>query len=114
MKTFTIYDTKLEKEVNIYLGQNAQDNWEIIDKANQYDIWFHVQDFSSSHVILQLPESKAKINKQTLYYCANLCKQNSKSKELNKVNIIYTKIKNITKGEKTGSVYTKKVNKIVV
>jgi predicted ribosome quality control (RQC) complex YloA/Tae2 family protein len=114
MKTLLVYDSKLEQELEILLGQNAQDNWDIIDKADPYDIWFHVEDHPSCHVILRLPDNKAIYNKQTLTYCASICKEHSKFKDYKKISIIYTQIKNITKGDKPGLVHPKKLSKIII
>jgi predicted ribosome quality control (RQC) complex YloA/Tae2 family protein len=114
MKSVTIYDNKLEQELSISIGENAQDNWDIIDKSKQNDLWFHVENQPSSHVILSLPDSKSKCTGQTIIHCAKLCKQHSKFKNIPKIGIIYTEIKSISKGDKVGQVNTKKVSRIVV
>ena|ERR1700744_1475363 len=114
MKIQNIFDTKCEKELTIWIGTDAQDNWDIIDKASQFDYWFHLDDKPSCHVILRLPDKKTKVNKQSLIHCAALCKENSKYKDHKKITVIYTEIKNISKGEDVGSVFTKRVNRIIV
>jgi predicted ribosome quality control (RQC) complex YloA/Tae2 family protein len=108
MKELKVHDTKCDQELKILIGENAKDNWKIIDLSSQFDIWFHVENHPSCHVILQLPDKNTEYNKQSLIHCANLCKQNSKFKDLKKVTIIYTEIKNITKGKDPGSVILKK------
>ena len=112
MREETVHDTKCEMDLTIWIGQNAKDNWQIIDKANNYDIWFHLENFPSSHVILRLPDKDTEINKQTLQSCAAICKANSKYAEHKNISIIYTEIKNVIKGETVGSVYTKKTKTI--
>lgn len=117
MKEETIFDNKSDKELNYYIGQNAKENWDIIDKSNQNDIWFHLSKFPSSHVILSIPKKvKLKdISKFTLIHCANKCKQYSKLKNSNqKIKVIYTEIKNIKKGKEIGSVFTKKEKYITI
>jgi predicted ribosome quality control (RQC) complex YloA/Tae2 family protein len=108
MKVTSVFDTKCNEELNILIGQNAQENWDIIDMANQYDYWFHLADKPSCHVILQLPSKKSDINKQSLIHCAALCKENSKYATQKNIEVIYTERKNITKGDVAGSVLTKK------
>lgn len=124
------YDTlKLNEHKNIYyckyhnmfynisVGKNAKNNWELIDKASKEDIWFHLDDYPSCHVILSVDNN---INKNikphisVIKKCARLCKNGSKLKDTRKVSVIYTKIKNIKKGNEVGSVYSKNVKTIKV
>lgn len=114
MKTFNVFDTKCNKELTIWVGENAQDNWDILSKAHPYDFWFHLEDKPSCHVILCLPDKKTKINKQSIIHCAALCKEHSKFKDQKKISVIYTEKKHVTKGEDIGSVYTTRINKIIV
>ena len=107
MKDETVYDSKLKCELIIHIGANAKDNWNIIDMAKPNDIWFHVEDHPSAHVILIVPTELTQIkdvSKMTLKYRANLCKKNKENKD--QMNVIYTQIKNVTKADKEGSVTT--------
>lgn len=100
---------------DVIIGENAQDNWDIIDQSDGNDIWFHVKESSSCHVILKTNNIDIdKINKRLLYLSAVQCKMNSKSKKNNNVEIIYTQIKNIKKSDEIGSVTTKKTKTIKV
>lgn len=116
MKEDFIIDNKSEIKLIYWIGENAQDNWDIISKANQNDIWFHVAGSSSSHIILRMPNkvSLKDISKQTLIHCSSVCKQHSKSKNNNKVKIVFTEIKNVKKADKPGAVYTKKERYITI
>jgi predicted ribosome quality control (RQC) complex YloA/Tae2 family protein len=98
------YDGKIYQ---IVIGQNAQENWDIIREAEQNDIWFHVESQPSCHVIIKT-DGNSKIHKSIINYAAGLCKINSKAKFAKKAKIIYTLIKNvkIKKGDKIGSVHT--------
>ena len=113
MKELKYYDINDNIEYDIIIGKNAQENWNIIDKANKNDYWFHIDKFPSCHVILTVHEN-IKPYKSVLYYCANLCKENSKYKNNKNVKINYTQIKNITKAEIVGSVYLKSSKTIKV
>ena len=94
-------------EYVIEIGQNKQDNFDIIDSANDTDIWFHVQDIPSCHVILKTEEKIRNIPHQVLKRCAYLCKINSKAKTLPKCEISFTTINNVTKTNIIGQVQIK-------
>lgn len=111
MKENYITDHNLNNNFVYWIGVNAQDNWNIIDKADKTDIWFHLSDHPSAHVILRTENiSLKKISKQTLKKCALECKIHSKFNFSNKqkMKIIYTEIRNISKDDKIGLAYTKK------
>jgi predicted ribosome quality control (RQC) complex YloA/Tae2 family protein len=40
-------------EYTIYIGQNKTENWELIDAADSTDIWFHISNHPSCHIILK-------------------------------------------------------------
>ena len=102
-----VFDSKIKDEFEIIIGQSAEENWKIIDDSEQNDIWFHLDDFPSSHVILKTKNKNIKeFNKQTFIHCGNLCKFHSKYSNLKNISVIYTKIKNITKADTVGSVTT--------
>lgn len=105
MKNLIIFDSLLKKDFEIIVGTSAQENWEIIDEATQNDIWFHLEDLPSCHVILKSLNNKLKnFNKQTFIHCASICKENSKYKFHKNIEVIYTCVKNIKKTEPVGSV----------
>lgn len=112
-ETFEYQDISFE----IIVGKNAQENWDLISNASQNDLWFHLGgNMPSPHVILKIPEKFVlkKIPKQIIFQCANLCKSHSKYCNIKKVSVIYTEIKNISKGEIVGSVYTKKTSEVII
>ena len=107
MKTFIDEETNIE----IIIGQNAQENWDIIDNADQSEIWFHLDSFPSPHVIIKHTNPP----KNIIYQAAFLCKDYSKYKNYKNLKIIYTTCKNIKKTEVKGSVIIKgKTNKITI
>lgn len=112
MREYKIYDNKINIELTYLIGSSAQENWDLIDIASQKDVWFHLSQLSSPHVILIIPINvkMSDISKQTLLHCGLACKNNSKYKNLKNVKIIYTEIKNIKKGDNIGQVTTKKTN----
>lgn len=78
----------------IIIGQNAQENTEIVANASQHDIWFHVENSPSCHVLLKV-QDKTKLPIQVLKRCAYLCKIHSKAKYEKQSQIIYTRACNV-------------------
>lgn len=96
--------------MSLKIGKNAQDNWNIIDNALGDYYWFHLANLPSCHVILE----EINPNKDELIVAAQQCKIYSKYKNHNRISVIYTQVKNISKGVTIGSVYTKKIKRVVV
>ena len=102
----------------IKIGTNAKENWSLIDNSYSEDLWFHLDDLPSTHVIIS---QDANNNGDTFYpnqiiaLGADYCKSYSKNgKKLHKVKIVYTEIKNLKKGKEVGSVYISKPNYITI
>lgn len=95
-----------QMEYIIWIGRNAKNNWEILDKSEPTDILFHVSESPSSYVILQNKEKLLikNIQKQVIKRCACLCKSNSNSKTCKNIKINYTMIQNCEKSQNLGSV----------
>jgi len=93
----------------IKIGENALDNWNLIDiaKINPNNIWFHLDDYPSGHVICFVKNDE-EINKNVILFCASLCKEHSKQKYMKNIKVIYTKIKNIKKTGEIGEVSVRK------
>ena len=109
MKSGTLNDKKLG-ELTYRIGGSAKENWDLIDGSNPLDLWFHLDDSPSSHVVLSIPEgfTYKDLLKQTLVHCGNECKKHSPLKNSGeKVDVIYTEIKNVSKADTIGSVHTK-------
>lgn len=97
------------KNIIYIIGQNAQDNWNILDlykKENDKYIWFHLNSFSSPYVIMCSSLDNLEISEinNYLYFGAELCKNNSKYRNLPNLKIIYTSLKKLTKTNKIGEV----------
>ena len=110
MKTQVVYFDNIKKEITYLIGENAADNFAVIDAADPAnDIWFHAQDGSSCHVVAKIPTQHLN-KKELLTICKKggfLCKLNTaKLKKQSNVEIIYTKIGNITKTNIDGLVHT--------
>lgn len=94
------------KKYFIRIGQNREENFDLLDDSNENDIWFHVEHMPSAHVILTNIDN-AKINqfpRHVIKKSAYLCKINSKAKTLKKCSIMYTNVKNVVKTDVIGQV----------
>ncbi len=113
-----IYSCK-NREFQIFIGTNARENWSLIDSSDKHDLWFHVDGYSSGHVVIKENFNKNTKDKSIIYppsliiEGAKQCKFQSKFKD-KKCKVVYTTIENITKGKEIGSVFTQNENYIVV
>lgn len=83
----------------IVIGENAQDNWDIIQASKPTDIWFHMKSFPSSHVIIRDEDP----DEDRIMEAAIICKSNSKYRFKN-AKVSYTPISNIVLSDVVGSV----------
>jgi predicted ribosome quality control (RQC) complex YloA/Tae2 family protein len=117
MKTSQVYIPKINETITYTIGTNAQENFDIIDAANETDLWFHVDNLPSCHVVASIPNPE-KYNHKELAYIAKqgacICKQYSKYASQKKLPIIYSKISDITKSPtQVGTVITNSNAKII-
>lgn len=92
---------------NIKIGKSAVENTELVKNANKSDIWFHLSDSPSCHVVLETNSNKVplhKVPRQVISRCAYLCKMHSKTSHNCKV--IYTQIENVQITRTPGQVIT--------
>lgn len=104
---------------DIYVGTNAKENWNLFDTSDPDDLWFHVEDLSSGHVIIreQLTKQSNSLPEypnQIISIGADYCKSQSKYKDRIKLKIVYTKVQNLKKGKEIGSIIVSKPNYIFV
>ena len=94
--------------VEYVIGKNAQDNFDIIDDAEEYHMWFHIEGAPSGHVIAKIDDNLDK--KQMRYVIkqgAVICKQVSKFASAKDVNIVYARAGDVEKTEIPGKVIVK-------
>jgi len=107
-------------EIIYYIGENAKDNWDILDnciKINEMYIWFHLNSFPSCYVIMcsTIEQIKETDINNYLYYGAELCKNNSKYRNYSNLKIIYTTLNKLKKTNNVGEVIISgKKNKILI
>ena len=94
------------KDYTISIGQNKEENLQLIDSSEPNDVWFHIDDQPSCHVVLK-NENNIKLRdfpRQVLKRASYLCKINSAAKRSPKCDVIYTLISSITKTSVVGQV----------
>jgi predicted ribosome quality control (RQC) complex YloA/Tae2 family protein len=94
------------QEYTILIGQSREENAELVNTSDTQNIWFHVANAPSSHVILKTTCKIKEIPLQVIKRCACLCKTHSKSKSTQKCDIIYTQIENVESTQVIGQVNT--------
>jgi predicted ribosome quality control (RQC) complex YloA/Tae2 family protein len=109
MKEQIVYFDNIVDDVTYYIGTNARDNFDVIDMGRPNDIWFHAKDVSSCHVVVHVPDFIEKQGLRTIIKRgARLCKEHTtKLNNPDKIDIIYTCVKNVAKTEIIGCVTTK-------
>ncbi len=93
---------------DIYVGKNnLQNDYLSFKFANGNDIWLHVKNMPSAHVIIRLNQKN--ISEQAIFEAANICVFYSKAKDLKNVEVDYTQKKFIKKmpGARPGMVIYK-------
>lgn len=108
MKTDVVYLKNINRDIVYLIGTSAQDNFDVIDVSQPDDMWFHVKDLPSCHVVAKIPDDICD-RKEILAIVkrgAILCKQHSKYASVQNLEIIYTRIKNVEKTSIPGSVNT--------
>lgn len=95
--------------IEIVIGQNAQENWNMINFDSDF-IWLHLNSFPSCHVIIKDTEPDI----ETLIFAAELCKANTKYRDLKNLKVCYTKCNNLKKGPDVGSVIYKSKRKVQI
>lgn len=91
------------EECTVFMGKDKHENEKLLKHSLPRYIWFHVDNFSSAHLYLQLSPTQqlAKfeeltLNEYLLQQIGQLTKANSiKGNKANHVNIIYTPVNNL-------------------
>lgn len=88
--------------VELIIGQSAQENWNIINFDSDF-IWLHLKAYPSCHVIIKDNNP----DKDMLQFAGELCKENTRYRNLRNLKVCYTKCNNLKKGPDVGSVIYK-------
>lgn len=102
------------ENIKCKIGNNAQENWNLLEMASDNHLFFHLSSFPSCYVILEL-EDEIKdffILNKILEKAALECKLNTKYKNLKNIKVDYCLVSNVIKGDILGEVYYKSNRKI--
>jgi len=77
----------------IYIGENAIDNWDLIEASGSDWLWFHLTSFPSCHVVLHNKGNLA----DNIILSARYCRDNTKYKNMKNIKVSYCEIKNLVK-----------------
>jgi predicted ribosome quality control (RQC) complex YloA/Tae2 family protein len=93
-----------DKEYDLYIGKNAKGNDEIIKICHPESLWFHLDNISSPHIILETngDEIEKRFINKIAYRLVELKKNVPRH-----TNAIYTKLKNVKSTKTMGTVITK-------
>ncbi len=90
---------KYYDDVKYLVGKNAADNWKLIENADDTDLWIHLQNTSSSHVIIE--NTKELTNDHIIFGC-ELCREHSKERNTKKLRVSVLEKKYVKKGKCVG------------
>jgi predicted ribosome quality control (RQC) complex YloA/Tae2 family protein len=116
MKTEVLLIQGLNREITFYIGENKNENFDVIDQGGPDDLWFHANEISSCHVVAIIPKDILSKEKRYIIKAgALICKKfTNKLKKLKEIEIIYTEIKNIEKTKFPGCVKVINQKKIII
>ena len=106
MKTDNLFLQGLNREITFYIGQHKNENFDVIDKGEPDDLWFHANEISSCHIVASIPKDILKKDvKYIIKAGALLCKKyTNKLKSVSEIEVIYTNIRNVEKTKYSGCV----------
>ena len=91
------------------IGENAKENWKLLDNSDKNHYFFHLSSFPSCYVILEC-EKKPLLG--IIKDVAKICKNNTKYRNLRNLKVDYCQCSNVIKGEKVGEVIFKSNRKV--
>ena len=98
--------TLLINSITYYIGRTQQENHNVIDLGAPTDLWFHLANTSSCHVVAVVPaDISRKERGKIITQGALLCKQwTTKAKSQRAVEVTYAPLSAVQKGTVQGSV----------
>ena len=104
MKTVKIDD------YTIVIGGNAQENDELVKGSAPNDIWLHLENMSSAHIVIRTDDKE--VPKRVINMAASLYSQYCPKKVMGRYNVIWTEIKNVKSTKTKGCVVPSKTRRI--
>jgi predicted ribosome quality control (RQC) complex YloA/Tae2 family protein len=91
------------------VGENAKENWKLLENATSTDILFHLADFPSCYVVLETSEDVSSV---IIAQCARICLEHTKYRNVKGIYVDYTVVSNTKKGKAVGEVIYKNLRKV--
>lgn len=85
------------------VGENAKENWELLDNSTENNIFLHLSSFPSGYVII----NSNHLTIDMIYIGALLCKNNTKYRNVPNIKVDYCRCSNLVKGDNVGEVIFK-------
>ena len=107
MKTFLIDDFVGR------LGENAEENWQLLSDSRPTDVFFHLSSLPSGYVVIDTNS----LTPKQISEIATILKENTKYRSIKNVKVDYTPVSNVKKGRKVGEAFylkQKNICKILV
>lgn len=92
------------------LGKNKEENWKILDEADETDLFFHLSSFPSGYLILK--RGKEVPSNKILNIASFICKYNTKQKNMKNIKVDCTSCRNVRKTKNIGEVEYKSNRKV--
>jgi len=97
------------------VGENAKENWFLLDQAQPEHYFFHLSSFPSCYVILETEIHP--VSMDMIIVAANLCKIYTKYRNFKNLKVDYCLCNNVIKGEvigETNYISNRKVKQIKI
>ncbi len=91
------------QDYKVFVGVNRAANKKVLDLAKANDLWFHIKDIPSSHLVLRT--KKQNVSAGVIREAARLCAVYSKAKS-GRYNVDYTQRKFVKQGGEAKVLYT--------
>ncbi len=109
MKVVYIQVPELQKEYTLLIGRNRNENDKLVRESDPTDLWFHLQDVSGPHFVLQTGGDE--IPKKYLNMIVGLFRE-YKTGLPSRYTVIYTEIQNVKPTKVPGTVITSKTRSL--
>ena len=83
----------------IKVGKNNAENDKITGSAKSEDVWLHVKDYHSSHVVIET--NGKRVSEEVLKFAGEVCAYYSKCRNSEKIEVVYTLKKHVKKPPKS-------------
>jgi predicted ribosome quality control (RQC) complex YloA/Tae2 family protein len=91
------------------IGKNASDNTMLVVSSTPYDVWFHIHNETSAHLVYYNPDKlslETLRSNGTIYRMAIALKKQSKYRKYLNISVLYCYIKDVTTTNTPGLVTT--------